>query len=189
MANNEDIADVVVIGAGASGAAFTWSLAQAGINVVCLEQGGWVPTDAFPTSDADAQIHLQTDFHPDPGFRGLPADFAPANRTREVQAVSAAGMLARKEAFLAVGGFRTDAEGLESIDLCLKLRRKKGQVIYEPSAVLFAHHGPEWPESFHRLSKLGRVGGAWLDFIKDDLDKLLRRDGRGIRLPKRLSSR
>ena len=80
MAKNEGIADVVVVGAGASGAAFTWSLAQAGINVVCLEQGGWVAEDAFPTSDAAAQIHLQTDFHPDPGFRGLPADY-PVNET------------------------------------------------------------------------------------------------------------
>ena len=80
MANDKGIADVVVVGAGASGAAFTWSLAQAGINVVCLEQGGWVAEDAFPTSDADAQIHLQTDFHPDPGFRGLPADY-PVNET------------------------------------------------------------------------------------------------------------
>ncbi len=73
--NNQEIADVVVIGAGASGAAFTWSLAQAGINVVCLEQGGWVPTDAFPVSEADSQLHWQTDFHPDPGFRGLPEDY------------------------------------------------------------------------------------------------------------------
>ena len=80
MAKSEEIADVLVVGAGASGAAFTWSLAQAGINVVCLEQGGWVAEDAFPTSDADAQIHLQTDFHPDPGFRGLPADY-PVNET------------------------------------------------------------------------------------------------------------
>jgi len=75
MAKSEDIADVIVVGAGASGAAFTWSLAQAGINVVCLEQGGWVPTDAFPTSDNDAQIHSQTDFHPNPSFRGLPEDY------------------------------------------------------------------------------------------------------------------
>ena len=75
MAKNNGIADVLVVGAGASGAAFTWSLAQAGISVVCLEQGGWVPTDAFPVSEATAQIHWQTDFHPDPGFRGLPEDY------------------------------------------------------------------------------------------------------------------
>ena len=80
MANIDAVADVLVIGAGASGAAFTWSLAQAGINVVCLEQGGWVPTDAFPTSEPGVQVHLQTDFHPDPSFRGLPQDY-PINET------------------------------------------------------------------------------------------------------------
>ena len=75
MANSEEIADVLVIGAGASGAAFTWSLAQAGIKVVCLEQGGWAPIDLFPTSEPGAPIHLQTDFHSDPTFRGLPEDY------------------------------------------------------------------------------------------------------------------
>ena len=51
--NNNDIADVLVIGAGASSAAFCWSLSQAGINVVCLEQGGWPPQNGFPASDAE----------------------------------------------------------------------------------------------------------------------------------------
>ena len=35
MAKQENIADVLVIGAGASGGAFVWSLAEAGFNVVC----------------------------------------------------------------------------------------------------------------------------------------------------------
>ena len=34
-------ADVVVIGAGAAGAALTWRLAGRGVRVVCLEQGDW----------------------------------------------------------------------------------------------------------------------------------------------------
>ena len=75
MAKKDDITDVLVIGAGASGGAFTWSLTQAGIRVVCLEQGGWVPLDHFPTTETDSQLHWQTDFHPDPNFRGLPADY------------------------------------------------------------------------------------------------------------------
>jgi choline dehydrogenase-like flavoprotein len=75
MAKSNDIADVLVIGAGASGAAFAWSLSQAGIKVVCLEQGGWVPRNAFPTSEPDAQLHGQTDFHPDPNVRGLLEDY------------------------------------------------------------------------------------------------------------------
>ena len=40
MAQKKDIIDVLVVGAGASGAAFVWSLAEAGIDVMCLEQGG-----------------------------------------------------------------------------------------------------------------------------------------------------
>ena len=40
MARTTDLVDVLVICAGASGGAFAWSLAEAGINVMCLEQGG-----------------------------------------------------------------------------------------------------------------------------------------------------
>ena len=68
MGSRHDIADVLVIGAGASGGAFTWSLTQAGVKVVCLEQGGWVPPNAFPVSEPQAQLHWQTDFHPNPNF-------------------------------------------------------------------------------------------------------------------------
>ena len=56
MAINNDIADILVIGAGASSAAFCWSLSQAGINVVCLEQGGWLPQNAFPTTDRKSVV-------------------------------------------------------------------------------------------------------------------------------------
>ena len=75
MANRHDETDVLVIGAGASGAAFTWSLVQAGIKVVCLEQGGWVPLDIFPTTEPEAQVHWQTDFHSNPNVRNLPEDY------------------------------------------------------------------------------------------------------------------
>jgi choline dehydrogenase-like flavoprotein len=67
--------DVLVIGAGASGAAFTWSLARDGFDVMCLEQGGWVDPSAYPTTHDDWEIHRQTDFSPDPNVRGLDADY------------------------------------------------------------------------------------------------------------------
>ena len=72
---NSEVADVLVIGAGASGAGFTWSLTQAGIKVVCLEQGGWVPRGYLPVGDPAAPLHGQTDFHSDPNVRGLPEDY------------------------------------------------------------------------------------------------------------------
>ena len=75
-----DTVDVLVIGAGASGAAFCWSLADAGIDVLCLDQGGWVDPAAYPTTLDDWEIHRQTDFNADPNVRGLPEDY-PVNNT------------------------------------------------------------------------------------------------------------
>ena len=75
MPTTQDLPDVLVIGAGASGAAFVWSLAQAGINVLCLEQGDWLPQDAFPAHTPDGLLRWQTDFHPDPSVRKLPQDY------------------------------------------------------------------------------------------------------------------
>ena len=74
MAKQENIADVLVIGAGASGGAFAWSMAEAGIKVVCLEQGGWVPLNAFPAGEPDSLLHWQTDFNPNPNLRGRSDD-------------------------------------------------------------------------------------------------------------------
>ena len=37
-----DTVDVLIIGAGASGAALAWSLTETRMNVVCLEQGDWI---------------------------------------------------------------------------------------------------------------------------------------------------
>ena len=66
MGKEHGSVDVLVIGAGASGAALTWSLSQAGIKVVCLEQGGWVSQSLFPVSEPGAQLHLPNCFHADP---------------------------------------------------------------------------------------------------------------------------
>ena len=75
MSTASDIADVLVIGAGASGGAFCWSLSEFGAKVVCLEQGGWVPLDAFPTDKAESAINWQTAFNPNPNLRRLTEDY------------------------------------------------------------------------------------------------------------------
>ena len=46
--------DVLIIGAGASGAAVAWRLAEAGIKVACLELGGWVRPEETITADDHA---------------------------------------------------------------------------------------------------------------------------------------
>ena len=42
MAAREEPADVLIIGSGATGAIAAKVLGEAGLQVVCLEQGGWV---------------------------------------------------------------------------------------------------------------------------------------------------
>jgi len=38
----DEIVDVLIIGAGASGAAVAWSLAETRMRILCLEQGDWI---------------------------------------------------------------------------------------------------------------------------------------------------
>lgn len=75
MAQLSDVADVLIIGAGASGAAAAWSLASGGLDVVCLEQGDWVDPTDYPHSSPDWELHRQTDFAKDPNVRQRPEDY------------------------------------------------------------------------------------------------------------------
>ena len=54
-----DRADVVVIGAGAAGAALTWRLASRGIAVVCLEQGDWLRPSQFASEQTNYEVQLR----------------------------------------------------------------------------------------------------------------------------------
>ncbi len=66
-------ADVLIIGAGASAAAFAWSLASTRMRIVVLEQGGWVnPTD-YPSSTMTWESDNR--FNANPNHRANPADY------------------------------------------------------------------------------------------------------------------
>ncbi len=66
---------VLIIGAGASGAAFAWSIAGTGMKVLCLEQGPWVKQQDFPTNGLDYETRGMGEYSPDPNVRDLPADY------------------------------------------------------------------------------------------------------------------
>ena len=72
----EDI-DVLVIGAGAAGAALSWRLSQKGAKVVCLEQGGWIEPSSFPSLKPDYETHLtrEGDFNLSPNLRNRKEDY------------------------------------------------------------------------------------------------------------------
>jgi choline dehydrogenase-like flavoprotein len=49
----DEIVDVLIIGAGASGAAVAWSLAETRMKILCLEQGEWIKPTDFPSNGRD----------------------------------------------------------------------------------------------------------------------------------------
>ena len=67
--------DVLIVGAGASGAAIAWSLCETRMNILCLEQGDWVDSESFPSQHADYELYRYGNFSCDPNVRGLPEDY------------------------------------------------------------------------------------------------------------------
>ena len=63
-------ADVLVIGSGAAGAAVTKRLTDLGAKVVCLEQGGWIHPNDYPSTKPNWEIQIHRGpFHFSPNIR------------------------------------------------------------------------------------------------------------------------
>ena len=71
----DDVVDVLIIGAGASGAAVAWSLAETRMRIVCLEQGGWMNPAEYPSTRRDWETARAQEFAPSPNIRQLPSDY------------------------------------------------------------------------------------------------------------------
>jgi len=67
--------DVVVVGAGAAGAAVAWSLAETRMQILCLEQGDWMDPARYPSAGLDWEIRRLRDFGLSPNGRGRPEDY------------------------------------------------------------------------------------------------------------------
>ena len=72
---NEQTVDVLIIGAGASGAAVAWSLADTRMHILCLEQGDWVRSEAYPGLRANWELSQAGDFAVSPNTRRRPEDY------------------------------------------------------------------------------------------------------------------
>jgi len=67
--------DVLIIGAGASGAAVAWSLADTRMRIVCLEQGDWQKPAEYPSTGRDWETRALGDFSFSPNRRANAADY------------------------------------------------------------------------------------------------------------------
>jgi choline dehydrogenase-like flavoprotein len=68
-------ADVLIVGAGASGGVVARRLAAAGFDVVCLEQGGWHELAEFPAPSPEFELLARKQWAHSPNDRALPEDY------------------------------------------------------------------------------------------------------------------
>jgi choline dehydrogenase-like flavoprotein len=83
----EETVDVLIVGAGASGAALAWSLADTRMKIVCLEQGGWMDPARYPSTRTDWEMEQFGEFGLSPNSRGRREDY-PVNDSESPIAVS-----------------------------------------------------------------------------------------------------
>lgn len=86
-----DHADVLVIGAGATGAIASLILAEAGIGVVCLEQGGWTAAEDHPHCSRDWEWQTKGRWSPDTNIRRAPSDYPVETNSSNVLMWNAVG--------------------------------------------------------------------------------------------------
>ena len=72
---SEEPVDVLIVGSGAAGAAFAWSLAETRMNILCLEQGDWMKPESYPGMRMDWEVHQLGDFALSPNARGRHEDY------------------------------------------------------------------------------------------------------------------
>jgi choline dehydrogenase-like flavoprotein len=70
-----DRANALVIGAGPAGAVVALRLAQAGLSVVCLEQGTWPDRDLYRGAEPEWELVTRKQMSYDPNVRGMPSDY------------------------------------------------------------------------------------------------------------------
>jgi choline dehydrogenase-like flavoprotein len=72
---SEEPVDVLIVGAGAAGAAIAWSLAETRMRIVCLEQGGWMDPAQYPSTSSDWELQSFGPFGLSPNGRGRREDY------------------------------------------------------------------------------------------------------------------
>lgn len=81
---SKSVADVVIIGAGPSGAVTAKRLAEEGLSVVCLEQGGYPDYTSINNQGVDFEFTKDRHFSWNPNHRASPSDYPVDDSESEV---------------------------------------------------------------------------------------------------------
>jgi GT2 family glycosyltransferase/glycosyltransferase involved in cell wall biosynthesis len=113
-------------------------------------------------------------------WRGRPAGQPEANQLYCYQALTAACLLVKRDAFEAVGGFDEGYwNGYEDVDLCFKLGQKGWKLVYQPASIVIHHESKSGAERFAGVSRnIQRLHEKWQGKIQPDI--IIHGDGRAV---------
>ncbi|MEK1923889.1 MAG: glycosyltransferase [Rhizobium giardinii] len=117
-------------------------------------------------------IWLNHHFH-----KGMPGDYAPAQRARNVPGVTGACLVTRRDTYERVGGYTEDyvIGDYEDSDLCLKIRRLGLQIAYEPAVCLYHFERRSIRRSQDYMRGVASQYNSWLHTQRweDDITELM----------------
>ena len=70
-----EIVDILIIGAGASGAAAAWSFSETSLDIMCIEQGDRMEASDYPSTKRNWEVLQQQGYNVSPNVRKLAADY------------------------------------------------------------------------------------------------------------------
>ena len=162
-------ADIVIVGAGASGAASAYKLSNLGLKIICLEQGDFIKPEDYPSWQYPWEIKKFKSFNPNPNIRKNRSDYPINNSNSEISIAN----------FNAVGGstilfsghfprFNTDDFRVKTLDKVASDWPINYDILskyYNENETYLGVSGligdPAYPESFNRLLEplpLGKSG-------------------------------
>lgn len=108
-------------------------------------------------------------------YAGFPCDHPAVNRPRALQAVTAACILVRRDAFERAGGFdESYRNGFEDVDLCLRLGEGGGEIRYCPESVVEHLESVSEGRFAHDRDNVRRYRDRWANRVRrDDVEHYL----------------
>lgn len=85
--NGKDEADVIIIGAGLSGGITAATLSEAGLSVICLEQGDWPDYSHVRAEHRDFEVTADRYWARDPNLRGAAEDYPIDDSASDISAL------------------------------------------------------------------------------------------------------